>query len=233
MGIGLPMNIDIYCDECRPDVLSSSKTKACFLGIGSVWTNQRQEIKELIFALKDKHKIGGEFKWTKVRQTTLPFYKELVDLFFSSAALKFRAIIINKNEIDIQKYHQNDPELGFYKMYYLMLNHRIFSEHNYRIFIDLKKNRQQNRVAILQKYLQNGTEANSITTQAIQSKESVFIQMADVFIGAVTAKFNSFIDTSSAKQELINCIDAHSKIEGKQYGELKFNIFDMHPHKEW
>ena len=34
--------------------------------------------------------------------------------------------VINKNDVDLYKYHQNDQELGFYKFYYQVLHHWIF-----------------------------------------------------------------------------------------------------------
>lgn len=62
------MNFDVYCDECRPDLLSSQHPAARYMVIGSLWlrTVDRAAFKAAIHELRDQHHVGGEFKWQKV-----------------------------------------------------------------------------------------------------------------------------------------------------------------------
>ena len=62
------MRFDVYCDECRPDLLSSQQPPARYMVIGSLWlrTEDREAFKVAIHELRDKHKVGGEIKWQKV-----------------------------------------------------------------------------------------------------------------------------------------------------------------------
>jgi len=51
------MNFDIYCDESRPDLLSSENPTSKFMVIGSLWlkTDNRLAYKHDIHDLRDKH----------------------------------------------------------------------------------------------------------------------------------------------------------------------------------
>jgi hypothetical protein len=75
------MKFEVYSDESRPDLLSSQHPPVQYLVIGSLWlrAEDRQDFKDTIHALRDKHKIGGEFKGQKVSPSRLDFYRELVE----------------------------------------------------------------------------------------------------------------------------------------------------------
>ena len=93
------MKFDVYCDENRPDLLSSKKPPAKYMVIGSLWmkAGDRQIFKDQIHALRDKHKIGGEFKWQKVSPSRLLFYQELVGWFIDQGEeLRFRCIAVER-----------------------------------------------------------------------------------------------------------------------------------------
>lgn len=64
--------------------------------------------------------------------------------------------------------------------------------------------------------------------QAIPSKESVLIQLADLLMGAVSYKFHN-LDTSLAKLEVINFIESHlgHTIRKTYKTESKFNVFQV------
>jgi len=84
-GGKIGMNIEVYCDESSPDLFSSSSPRARFLLIGSLWLEQekRDLYKREIHALRNRHKIGGEFKWTKISPSRIEFYRELIAWFHS------------------------------------------------------------------------------------------------------------------------------------------------------
>ena len=76
------MKFDVYCDESYPDLLSSANPRGKYLVIGSIWikTDDRTSLKNAIHLLRDKHRIGGEFKWQKVSPSRLDYnYPQKLD----------------------------------------------------------------------------------------------------------------------------------------------------------
>ena len=75
------MNIDIYCDESRLELLDGNKNG--YMVIGGLWVirEEREKLKSDIKALKQKYSFNVEIKWTKISNKMLPFYKELIDLY--------------------------------------------------------------------------------------------------------------------------------------------------------
>ena len=133
------MKFEVYCDENRPDILSSRKSQAQYMVIGSLWlkADERESFKSEIHALRDKYKIGGEFKWQKISPSRIDFYKELMDWFCNKRDnLRFRCIAVEHDKVDLIHYHENDQELGFYKFYYQMLHHWIMDFNEYAVFCD-------------------------------------------------------------------------------------------------
>jgi hypothetical protein len=192
-------------------------------------TCNREQFKKEIHYLRDKHKIGGEFKWKKISPSKLDFYSELIDWFFNKGdELRFRSIIINKDHVNLKQYHDNDHEMGFYKFYYQLLHHWIYDNNSYNIFCDYKSNRRCDRWEVLQNCLNNANLFSLISNvQAVRSEESVLIQLVDVLIGIVSAKFNS--DAKGAKSKLIIHSEknlGHTIIPTSR-SESKFNIFKI------
>lgn len=74
--------------------------------------------------------------------------------------------------------------------------------------------------------------------QHIRSHESQFIQLTDLFIGAIAYKSRSMDkepNASPAKIEIINYLEAKSGYtlnEGTEPSEHKFNIFNHQPRKK-
>lgn len=105
------MKFDVYCDESRPDVIHSRKPNGSRLVIGSLWlpTANRKELKDSLHALRDRHKIGSEFKWGKLSPSKEPFYQALIDLFFAQGSkLRFRCISVDREQVDLVHFHQGD-----------------------------------------------------------------------------------------------------------------------------
>ncbi len=196
------MKFDIYCDENRPDLLSSKKPPAKYMVIGSLWmkAEDRQIFKDQIHALRDKYKIGGEFKWQKVSPSRLLFYQELVGWFIDQGEeLRFRCIAVEHEKVNLIHYHDDDQELGFYKFYYQMLHHWILDFNDYSIFCDYKTNRYRNRLHVLQDCLRHSNLCAEVTTvQATRSRESVLMQLTDVLTGLASAGLNG-LGSGSAK----------------------------------
>ena len=70
------MRFEVYCDESRPDLLSSHNPQANYMVLGSLWLREkdRNSYKREIHLLRDKHKVGGEFKWQRISPSRISFY---------------------------------------------------------------------------------------------------------------------------------------------------------------
>jgi len=228
------MNFEIYCDESRQDIPKElDKIKGNML-IGGIWINaeKRKELKKQIYELKENYKIGGEIKWNKIGKRTIEFYKKLIDFYFNREDMYFRCIVIDKNKIDYEKYHNKDVELGFYKFYYQLLHHWIYDNNEYKVFLDMKTNSIKGRIKKLGEVLNNAHSLSQITVQALPSNEVIFIQLVDVILGAVSAKFNPEVQINSFKKEIIKYIEEKigGEIKATDIYENKFNIFVINFH---
>jgi len=232
MGQAL-MDIEIYCDESNQQLLSSTKPSSSqFLSIGGLWlpAAKRTLFKESITQIRHAENCFGEAKWNTVCQPKLPFYLRLVDFFFDQGNdLRFRCIIVDTKKIDLHQYHQADQELGFYKFCYQLLKNWTEDFNNYSIFFDCKTNRNPNRLQTLERYLRLANLlANVRSIQALPSSEVVLIQLVDLLLGAVSAKFNKSV-TSNAKIAIIERIEHRlgHQIMPTSRGVKKFNVFKI------
>ncbi len=225
------MDFDVYCDESRPDLFSSQQSNARYLMIGSLWlpAAARDEMKRAIHGLRDKHKIGGEFKWRKVTPSRRDFYMELVAWFMAMGdQLRFRCIAVDHWRVDLNLHHNDDQELGFYKFYYQMLHHWILDFNRYSVFCDFKRNRESDRLHVLKRCLGFSNLSSSIErVQAIRSRESVLLQLTDVLTGIASARLNDILTLSTAKHDLVCGLEAKlsREIQHTLRSERKFNVF--------
>ncbi len=233
------MKFDVYCDECYPDVLGSASPPVQFMAIGSLWfpTEQRERYKTRIHELRDKHKIGPEFKWNKISPSKESFYLDLIQWFFSEGDnLRFRCILVDHQQVELGQHHDDDPELGFYKFYYQLLHHWVNECNEYAVFCDFKSNRRRDRLHTLQGCLQNANLFADVgTVQSVRSHESVLIQMVDVLSGAVAAKLNDRLKPGSSKWHVVEELErsiGHS-IQATARSEQKFNVFKINLNGGW
>ena len=227
------MIFDVYCDESRPDLLSSNNPKARYMLIGSLWlpTDCREKFKKDIHDLRDKHKIGGEFKWQKVSPAKINFYKELVGWFNAMREqLRYRCIVVEHKQVDLKLYHNDDQELGFYKFYYQLLHHWIYDFNEYYFFVDYKANRNRRTLSDLKRCLSYSNLSSAVKqVQAVHSRESVLVQLTDVLTGMAAYRLNNSNRPGSAKFELL-C--EFEKLFGREIrptykNEQKFNVFKI------
>lgn len=225
---------EIYCDESRPElfVAGPSSTITTHAAIGSVWipADRRDDIKGRVHDLRQTHGIWGEAKWTKVGSKSLPFYRDLVDILLTDPDIRFRAILIDARKLDHARFHQDDAELGFYKFYYQVLQHWIRADATARVFCDAKVNRDLTRLRTLQTVLNRKFRTPCVESiHSVSSKESVLIQLCDVLLGAVQARFNNSISRSTAKAELLAHVEKRigHRIGPTFQAEQQFNIFKI------
>lgn len=225
------MKFEVYCDESRPDLLCSKKPTAQYMVIGGLWlpSEERDRLKTDIHSLRNKHRIGGEFKWQKVSPSRLNFYRDLAGWFVAMGdQLRFRCIAVEHEKVNLFQFHDGDQELGFYKFYYQMLHHWILDFNEYAVFCDYKSNRVRSRLPELARCLSYANLSSEIVNvQAIRSRESVLMQTADVLTGIAAARLNNSLRAGSAKWELVTHLEQAlgKKIDATYRSEKKFNVF--------
>lgn len=232
------MIFDVYCDESSPDALTSKSPNVKYMLIGSLWLpfNKRHELKEALLKIREKHSTWGEIKWSKVSQSKIEFYKDLIDLFWLyNDDLRFRAIVVNQELIQ-SKLMDDDAELGFYKFYYQLIHHWIQDNNEYNIFCDVKVNRDRNRIKVLERCLSRTNLSSTIKgVQSLPSKEVVLIQYCDFLLGLAGAKLNKTLNVNSAKNKLVLHLEqklGHT-IQPTYRTENKFNIFKIRLQGGW
>lgn len=230
------MEYNIYCDEsCH---LEHDNQKYMVLGGIICEKNNRRIIKNEIISIKIKNNIkeNAEIKWNKVSPSKLEYYKELVDYFFDSEMLRFRAMIIDKTQINHDKFNQTHDD-WYYKMYYELLKNLAEPKDNNYIYLDIKDTKSAKKVEGVKKYLNmrmREFEYEPIKhIQSINSQESPILQLADLFIGAIGYRNREMFNkdsASNAKTELMKYIvekSGYSLVKSTLLSEKKFNLFHI------
>lgn len=143
--------------------------------------------------------------------------------------LEFRAVVVDKSQIDEQRadYSFND---FYFRMYFQLLHTKVDFQNRYNVFLDIKDTCSGEKLEKLKKIMSYNSSIG--TLQFIPSRESVFIQLADVLMGAIN--YNLRIQKGDvkgnviAKLKLIEKIKRHSNISLNTTTPLsrnKFNLF--------
>lgn len=230
------MEFDVYCDESSQDLFFNKQPNQ-FALIGSLWlpTERRDEFKDNIKSIKKQYHYYSEIKWNKVSPSSVDFYLRLIEYFFKSDFLRYRGILVESEKVDLIKFHKNDAELSFYKFYYQLLHHWLLDFNEYNIFLDLKTNREKNRISELKNALGNSNLTTQISSiQSLQSSESLGIQLADLLTGILNGKFNFNLSSTSKKNVIIEVEKyINHPIIPTSKSEEKFNVFKINLQGGW
>jgi Protein of unknown function (DUF3800) len=213
---------NFYCDEsCH---LENDHYPFMLISYVSSSYNQVKLHSHNIRALKMKHFFKGEMKWSALSKSQYPFYKELIEYFFATD-LQFRAIVIDKSQLKHEALNQSHDD--FYdKMYFQLLNKKIFPENNYNIYMDIKDTHSFEKAASLKTYL-NRNFVSVRTLQIIRSYESELMQLTDVIMGAIAYHLRNEKKVI-AKNKIIDKIQAHCTLpitQSTPRSSEKFNLF--------
>jgi len=167
--------------------------------IGSVWIDKTKvmQVSDSIRKVKEYHGLSrsSEIKWTKISAGNRGFYEDLVRLFFETADLNFRAVIVPKSKLDHEAYHQTDDEF-YYKTQFIMIANIVanHSPNKFHIYIDYKDNWSHYRSKKLEEYLSKKGDFTEceFKAQPVRSDESELIQLADVLVGATSYRSNYY-----------------------------------------
>ena len=227
---------NIYCDESC--YLEHDHKNYMVLGALMCNKSSRKQICQHIREIKLKHGINKfqEIKWTKISMQKYPLYEELIRYFFNNNCLKFRAIIVNKEQINHKNFNQTQDTF-YYKVYYQLLCRAISTKDENYIYLDIKDTKSARKIRKLQECLKNGIydfNMNHIKRiQNINSKESELLQLCDILIGAIGYLNRGDIlkeNHNIAKEKIVNLIIKESGYNLRKttfLSEEKFNLFFM------
>lgn len=213
---------NLYCDESTH--LENDGMPYMIIGYVSSARNQIKIHTTNIANLRKAHKYKGEIKWSKLSASNYQFYADLIDYFFATD-LNFRAVIVDKSQINnqIEGFTYND---FYYRMYYQLLHHKIDMEHTYNIYLDIKDTCSYKKVQTLKAVL-NFKYGNVRNLQFIRSYESSLLQLADVIMGAINYHLRNRQQVT-AKLKIVERIRQHFKRPldmSTPKAASKFNLF--------
>ncbi|MBI9061821.1 MAG: DUF3800 domain-containing protein [Marinilabiliaceae bacterium] len=212
---------NMYCDESTH--LQNDGMPFMMIAYVSVAYNQLKQHKESIKAIRAKHKVRGEIKWSNVSNGQYYFYADLIDYFFSND-MNFRSIIVDKTQINESREEFTYDDF-YFRMYYQLLHHKINQSYNYNIYCDIKDTRSYKKLDRLNEMLKWNASIRNF--QFIRSHESVFMQLADLIMGAINYKLRGK-NKVVAKCKLIERIEKHCKVpitKSTPKTADKFNLF--------
>jgi len=220
--------VSIYCDESRHEGQSSQR----YMVIGGLWLprDRRQELLAALHAVQRQYRIAGELKWRKVSRSRLAGYQALFDFLASRDDVHFRCIVVDKTKVDLDKYFQNDRQLGFWVFYWHCLKQWMGNANTYYVSIDFKPESLLSGPRRLRQVLENECIRRCWlkSLECVDSRENLFCQVADVLIGAVGYEHNGLAG-SPAKQALaahIACCYGRRDLKGSDQPSVpRFNIF--------
>ncbi len=230
MKASVDMNYKIFCDEsCH---LQNDGWDVMVLGALKCPEDDYEQIKNDIKAIKLKHKNQFEIKWVKLSKSRLDLYKELIDYFMSSSMTYRAVIVINKKDLDHNKFTQTHSQF-YYKTYHLVLKKIMNISDSYKIYMDIKDTKGREALDKFIEVFQNSRELPTPYMQHIRADESQFLQLADLFTGAVSYK-NRDLNQSDTKSEIIRYLEEKLTMNldmTSPYRCNKFNLFIQDPKK--
>lgn len=222
---------NIYCDEtCH---LEHDKEKVMVIGGIKCPKSRRKIIIGEIYNIKEEFNIPklAEIKWNKVSNCNLVYFKKLVDLFFDTQDLQFRAVVVDKTKLNHEQFEQTHNEF-YYKMYYYCLIRLVDTQAENYIYMDKKDTKGTNKIRKLKEIISRKNhdfdQSKIARMQCVNSAELPILQLADLLIGAVGYHNREIVNPSEAKLELVRYIQSKTNysLEKSTYpSEQKFNLF--------
>lgn len=211
---------EIYLDE-------TSQTKHRYLLIGGVVTPllSAEAAGQAIVRSKVPELTHGEMKWGKVSTSKLPAYRRVVDCFFDSeefSAIDFHSIVVDTTLIRDRAFNEGNREIGFNKEIYQIATKcaRLYPS-LFHLYPDQRETSQLPND--LRQILNNGRRKQGDQRefpfrrcQFRDSKDTLLLQISDIFIGAIAYQLNGHINAngaSPAKSELSQHVLARARVQ--------------------
>lgn len=232
------MKYNIYCDEsCH---LPNDNSSVMVIGGMCCPVNKTKVVSEQIRQIKRKHGVYefAEIKWTKVSNSKIQMYKDIIDVVFDNSFISFRSVIAtNKRGLNLKKFGLSYDD-WYHRIYYLVLKEMISIDNQYTIYLDIKDTKGSEKInalkVVLNRTLYDFVDETVNDIQLIRSDQVQLVQVVDLIIGAISYTHRG-LDTNVAKMELIKHIklrSGRSLLLSTPKSEGKFNLFLWEPRRE-
>lgn len=234
----------IACDE-------SGIHGSTHYGFGSLWMKwqRRGDFYEYFRDLKDRHRFRDECKWHSAKsERNIDFYEELIEEFFKRKWLSFHCLVVRKEAVKKEEFHQNSWDLARRKHFTMLLTNKIKRsikrfpkrEHEFRIYVDpipSSYHKADETVEVISNNVLNREFRNFRVTDPVKyvqtkdSKDTPTIQVCDLLLGAVMENWNKKA-TNPVKHKVRRIIASHlgwKNLDADTFKEeKKFNIWYFH-----
>jgi Protein of unknown function (DUF3800) len=216
---------------------------ATHYGFGTLWlpAQRRGDLYGVVQRLCDKHGYDGEVKWNKVSRGNEPFYRDLMIEFFKRPWMMFHALIVRKAYVE-RSFHDGDWDLARRKHQTMLLSNKIahfsegFTDKRYHVRLDHIASRYGKADEVIHKVsnyeLENKFGIKPITSlRAVDSKESLGIQVCDFLLGAAMAEWQGDIKADHKKRMtalLAHHLDWPDMSTDTYPTETKFNLWSFY-----
>jgi hypothetical protein len=226
---------NIYCDESghlEHDLVS-------VMVLGAIWNpvEATARIAADLRAIKARHGLAPAFeiKWVKVSPAKQRFYLDLVDYFFDTPDLHFRALIVPDKSLLRHDHFGQDHDSWYYKMYFDLLKVLFSPAAEYRTYMDVKDTNSALKIKRLHDVLCNNMydfrKEIIARVQSVRSHEVEQVQLADLLIGTVSYA-NRDLKGNAAKEALVARMherSGYTLTRTTLLREDKVNLFRWHP----
>lgn len=232
--LGMRQTFNVYCDESGH--LENDRVPNMVLGALKCHASRTREVAQRIREIKERHGIAKwtEIKWSKVSPSKTALYVDLVDYFFDTDALSFRALVAPKGELDHAAFGNNHDE-WYYRMFFTLLRPILPTTDNYNVYLDIKDTRSIERIRELRKVLCSALHDFSGESlqkvEHVRSHEVEQMQLVDLLIGA-TSYVNREIGTNSAKTAVVKRVVQRGQVSltsSSSIRRTKVNVFHWRP----
>ena len=224
-------SFNLYCDEsCH---LENDGQKAMVLGALIVPNGKHRVFAEQLKGIKRSFAIhhGIEVKWATISPAQIDFYLALVDWFFDTPELRFRALVVPNKEILAHEKFQQSHDDFYYKCWYNTIVPILSRTEQFSVYLDKKDTRSQAKAQKLREVLSNKIfdfdQSVIGRIQHVHSHEVPLFQITDLLIGALSYVHRG-LNTSTAKVAVIQRIRERSGLSLSRttlLGEKKLNLF--------
>jgi len=209
--------------------------------LGAVWCPQPAAAAQnyRIAALKKEYGLSQffEIKWGKVSSSKVAFYAALVNSFFDTATLNFRAWVVPDKSILRHESLAQTHDDWYYKMYFNMLKVIIRPNHMYHVYLDIKDSQSRRKLQKLHEVLANANydfQRKIIARmQHVHSHDVGLLQMTDLLVGAVSYAVRN-LTGSPAKRQIVELVKQRSGLSLTRNtlpSATKFNLCFWQPNR--
>jgi len=237
------VNLFGYLDETG--LLHTPATDKVF-GLGLIVCNNPKQLHRSVINFRNKRNFHhNEFKFTDIRTSNLPVYKDLVDIFFRCKSISFSCVVYDKKELDINKYFKGDYERA-YGVFVARLVSNTLESHagqasSYIVLLadDVSTSKDDMFEKIVKEKVKMRLRRNAVFGVArLESHAITEIQVTDVLLGIVAYAFKvkfGLVKAKGAKLEMVKHLQKKlgvAKLSNnhvkKLRGGVKFQVEEYH-----